>query len=112
MPSLRDQRGQASVELVALLPLLAFVALLLWQAVLLASAAWTSAGAARAAARAQAIGADALRAGRLAVPSELRGGVSVRVVDDGVRVGIAVPVVLTGLHLATIDSRARLPPQR
>ena len=112
MVCFRDQRGQASVELVALLPLLAFIALLLWQAILFASAAWSSAGAARAAARAQAVGADALQAARLAVPGELRGGVSVRAAGDGVRVGIAVPVVLTGLRLGTIDSRAQLPSQR
>ena len=70
------------------------------------------AGAARAAARAHAIGADALNAAREAVPSSLRGGVAVRTDDDGVRVAIAVPVVLTGLRLASIDSRAELPSQR
>lgn len=109
---LRGERGQASVELVALLPVVVFVALLLWQAVLLGQAAWSSAGAARAAARAEAIGGDALAAARLAVPSALRGGVTVAEVDDGVRVAVAVPVVLTHLRVGSIDSRAKLPPQR
>jgi hypothetical protein len=54
--SLRSTRGQASVELVALLPLLALNALALWQGVVAAQAAWLAGGAARAAARAQALG--------------------------------------------------------
>ena len=39
------------------------------------------------------------------MPGALRGGVRVRTVGDGVRVGVAVPLVLSDLRLATIDSR-------
>jgi hypothetical protein len=108
----RDATGQASVELIAILPLAALVVAVLWQAVLAGQAVWASAGAARAAARAQAIGGDALVAARGAVPSSLRAGVRVKAVGDGVRVAVAVPLVLTGASLGSIDSEAALPPQR
>ncbi|HVW18454.1 MAG TPA: hypothetical protein VHB30_09410, partial [Solirubrobacteraceae bacterium] len=49
-------RGQASVELVALLPIVLLVGAALWQAVVAGQAIWLSGGAARAAARAAAIG--------------------------------------------------------
>jgi hypothetical protein len=112
MPRARDDSGQASVELIAVLPLVALVVAVLWQAVLAGQAVWSSAGAARAAARAQAVGGDALAAARSAVPGSLRGGVRVKPAGDGVLVGVRVPLVLSGMSLMTIDSRARLPPQR
>lgn len=112
MPRARDATGQASVELIAILPLVALVVAVLWQAVLAGQAVWSSAGAARAAARAHAVGGNALLAARGAVPGALRAGVRVKVVGDGVRVGVVVPLVLSGLRLATIDSEAALPPQR
>ena len=46
-----DQRGQASVELVAAIPVALVAALAAWQLALLGQAAWLSAHAARAAAR-------------------------------------------------------------
>ena len=112
MSRARDATGQASVELIAILPLAALVVAVLWQAVLAGQAVWSSAGAARAAARAQAVGASPLQAARLAVPRALRGGVRVHATQDGVRVGVAIPLVLSGARLGTIDSRASLPPQR
>ncbi|MDX6666217.1 MAG: hypothetical protein QOG68_2423 [Solirubrobacteraceae bacterium] len=112
MPRARDATGQASVELIAILPLVALVVAVLWQAVLAGQAVWSSAGAARAAARAQAVGGDPLRAARLAVPGALRAGVRVRAVGDGVRVGVAIPLVLSHVHLGTVDARASMPAQR
>lgn len=109
---LRSASGQASVELVAVLPLAAVVLAVLWQAVLAGQAAWSAAGAARAAARAQAVAGDPLAAARAAVPGSLRRGVRVRPEADGVRVGVAVPLVLSGSPLGTIEARAALPPQR
>jgi len=52
----RREVGQASVETVALLPLVVLVGALLWQAVVAGQALWLSAAAARAAARAAAVG--------------------------------------------------------
>ena len=46
------ESGQATVELVALLPLLAAVGLALWQAVVAGQAMWLAGAAARSAARA------------------------------------------------------------
>lgn len=112
MPRLRDSSGQASVELIAVLPLAAVVLAVGWQLLLAGQAAWSAAGAARAAARAHAVGADPLAAARGAVPDALRAGISVNTAGDGVRVGVAVPAVLGHVRLATIDARAGLPPQR
>jgi hypothetical protein len=112
MPRFRDASGQASIELVAVLPLVVVVVAVLWQLVLAGQALWSSAGAARAAARAHAIGLDAAAAARRAVPGNVRSGLRVRTAGDEVRVGVRIPIVLTDTRLATITSRATLPPQR
>jgi hypothetical protein len=112
MPVARDAGGQASVELVALLPVVGLVVLALAQAVLAGQAVWSSAGAARAAARAQAIGGDPLAAARGAVPGALRAGIRVSAAGAGVHVRIPVPLAFTTTRLTTIDARAALPPQR
>jgi hypothetical protein len=112
MRNLRGESGQAAVELVALLPLIAVVVGVLWQAVLAGQAVWSSAGAARAAARAHAIGGDALAAARGAVPGSLRAGLRVRTDGEAVRVGVPVPLVLSHVRLLTVDASAQLPPQR
>jgi len=106
---LRDnQRGQASVELVALLPLLAIVGLIGWQIVVAGQAVWMSGAAARSAARAEAIGSDASAAARRALPGALRRAVRVRTGDDGaVRVAIGVPSVVGGLRLGSVSARAQ-----
>jgi hypothetical protein len=109
---LRSESGQASVELVALLPLVVVLCALLWQAVVAGQAIWLSGTAARAAARAAALGADAERSARGALPAALRHGLEVQEDgDDGVRVRIAVPLVLGGGSVATVTGRAQLPRQ-
>jgi hypothetical protein len=106
-----DQRGQASVELVALLPLLALIALVLWQLAVAGQAAWLAGAAARAAARAHAIGGDEGAAARGVLPPRLEPGLHVRARDDGsVTLRLAVPSVVGG-RLTTISSRARFEPQ-
>ena len=112
MSRLRDTAGQTSVEFVAVLPLLVVVGAALWQAVVAGQAVWASAGAARAAARAQAIGGDAAAGARGALPVSLRRGLQVDARSSGVRVGVSIPLVFTGDHLATVSARAALPPQR
>src|SRR4051812_34093790 len=62
------ERGQASVELVVLLPLIAALAAGVWQLVLLGHAATLAASAARAGARAAAAGGDPASAARSALP--------------------------------------------
>ena len=116
MPRARAQnleRGQASVELVALLPLVAMLAALLWQAVVAGQAVWLAGSAARAAARATAVGADAAAAARRALPARLERGLVVRRLrsSDGVRVAIAVPAIAGGGRLTTVSARAQLQDQ-
>ena len=87
-----SERGQASVELVALLPCLAAVIVAVWQAVLVGWAAWGAHAAARAAARADAVKGDAALAARRHLPAELERGL--RVATDGrgeVRVVVRIP---------------------
>ena len=108
----RFHDGQASVELVALLPLIAVLAAVLWQAVLAGEAAWLSGSAARAAARAQAVGGDPLGAARRVLPAQLAHGLRVRADGDGmVAVSVPIPVAIGRGRLATIVQRARFAPQ-
>ena len=106
------ERGQASVELVGVLPLLAVLCALLWQAVVAGQAVWLSGSAARAAARAAAVGGDPARAARDALPGRLERGL--RVAADGaggVHVVLGVPAVLTGGTLTTITAHGAFPGQ-
>jgi hypothetical protein len=104
--------GQASVELVALLPMLAIVGALVWQAVVAGQAIWLTGAAARAAARAAAVGGDTRAAARGALPPRLERGLAISSESGGeVRVAVRVPSVLTGGSLATVASRAAFPRQ-
>src|SRR4051795_286932 len=106
-------RGQASVELVALLPLLAVLVAVVWQAALVGQTIWLSGAAARAAARASAVGADPARSARAVLPRALRGGLAVRAASPGaVRLALRVPTLVGGARLGTIHARARFVPQR
>ncbi len=106
-----DERGQASVELVALLPLIVLLGALLVQGVLAGWALWSAGAGARAAARAQAIGAAPLAAARGALPAGLREEVSVRTDGEEVRVRVRVPRLVGGVPLGTVEARSRFTPQ-
>jgi hypothetical protein len=110
------EEGQATVELVAVLPLLAVLGGLLWQAVVAGQALWLAGAAARAAARTAAVGGDAEAAARGVLPPRLEHGLRVRPAvggdDAGVRVAIEIPSVIAGGSLATVESRAAFPEQR
>src|SRR5918994_5586723 len=89
------ERGQASVELLGTVPAVLLVAALVWELALAGHTAWLCANAARAAARAQVVGASAPGAARSALPRSLRRGMRVEERDDGsVRVRVRVPLVL------------------
>lgn len=111
LPVTRGVRGQATVELVALLPLLVFVAALLWQLALAGHATWAAGGAARAAARAQALGADPVTAARGALPADLRRGLKVSERDGSVRVEVRIPPVTPVLDLGRTAADAQFPAQ-
>jgi hypothetical protein len=112
------ERGQATVELVALLPLVAVLAALLWQAAVAGQAVWLAGSAARAAARAAAVGADAGAAARGVLPDGLERGLVVAregpagATGAGVRIAVRVPAVVGGTRVGTITARAQLRDQR
>ena len=94
-PPRRSEAGQASVELVAVLPFVLLLGALCWQFALAGHAAWMSAHAARAGARADAVGADVGAAARSALPASLERGLEVeRLNEGGVRVRVRVPLLL------------------
>jgi hypothetical protein len=95
---LGSERGQASVELIAVLPLALLVGLVAWQVALAGHTAWLSAQAARVAARAAAVGRDPEAAARSALPRSLEHGLEVeRRPTGGVRVRLHVPLLTRGL---------------
>jgi pilus assembly protein CpaE len=109
---MRAQRGQAAVELVAVLPLVLALLAALWQLAVFAHAAWSASSAAQAAARAEAIGLSPRRAARAHLPARLEGGLRLRTSADGrVRVTVRVPSSF-GLHIGTTSAAARFTPQR
>ena len=102
------ENGQASVELVALLPLIAALAAGLWQLVLMGQAAALAGSAARAGARAAAAGGDPVSAARSALPRGWSRRMQLRRSAAGpLVVRLEVPSVTGGLlHLhaaATVD---------
>lgn len=112
MPRSPRDAGQATVEFVALLPLVAVVAALLWQAVVAGHAVWVAGGAARSAARAAAVGMDAGAAARRALTPGLRRGLRVRASPAGVvSVSVRVPAVAPWIALGRYTARAAFPRQ-
>lgn len=95
MARARRESGQASVELVAVIPFVILVALAVWQVALAGHTLWLAAGAARAAARADTVGSSAERAARSALPDSMERGLSVeRIRAGGVRVKVRMPLLL------------------
>ena len=92
---LGNERGQASVELIGVLPCVVLAALVAWQLVLAGHALWMGSQAARVAARAHAVGRDPEAAARSALPRSLEHGLRVRRRrEGGVRVDVRVPLLL------------------
>jgi hypothetical protein len=89
------QTGQASVELVAMVPVVLLVGAVAWQLALAGHTAWLTAHAARAAARADAVGKGPAEAARSALPRSLEDGLEVESLErGGVRVSVKVPLLL------------------
>ena len=90
------QAGQASIELVAMVPVVLLVGAVLWQLALAGQTAWLTANAARVAARAHAVGRGTTEAARSALPRSLEDGLEVeRLPRGGVRVSVGVPLLFT-----------------
>jgi hypothetical protein len=110
----RGQAGQASVELVAMLPVVLLVGTVAWQLALTGHTAWLTAHAARAAARADAVGRGPREAARSALPRSLEDELEVeRLGRGGVRVSVRVPLLLRGwdapLRVAAASSLGERP---
>lgn len=89
------QSGQASIELVAMVPVVLLVGAVLWQLAVAGHTAWLTANAARAAARADVVGRGAAEAARSALPRSLEDELEVeRLSRGGVRVSVRVPLLL------------------
>ncbi len=102
--------GQASVELVAILPAIVFAVLILAQGVSAGWAVWSAGNAARAGARAEEVGADGEAVARRALPGRIRDGAEIEA-GDGVRVRVRVPALLPGIELPRISASSRLTPE-
>jgi hypothetical protein len=104
--------GQASVELVALLPLVAAMLALSWQAVLAGHTVWAATAAARAAARAAALGGDPLVAVRAHLPARLEPGLRLTRPDPGVvELSLRVPAVVAAVQPGRVSASGRFRPQ-
>lgn len=112
----RDDSGQASIELLALLPVLGLVAALAVQALIAGETWWLASVAAREGARASALGQDPRRAARAAVPGAFRpsSGFVVSSSDPAatVTVKLPIPALLAGVRLGSAVARAHMEPQR
>lgn len=116
------EAGQASVELVAALPLILFATLVVAQTALAGHALWSAAVAARAGARAAHVGRAAETVARVALPQGLRDGARIRLsssraktprsdaVAEGSRTHVAVsvrtPRLIPGLPVIRVSARS------
>lgn len=91
---LGGSKGQASVELLGVVPAVLVAGACAWQLALAGHTAWLAANAARVAARAELVGQDARAAARSALPAGLARGVEVERTGTGAtRVRVPVPVI-------------------
>ncbi len=91
----RPESGQASVETVAIVPLVLLAAAVAWQLVLTGHTLWLCANAARAAARADLVGESSARAARSALPRSLERDLSVTRLHNGaIRVRVRLPLLV------------------
>lgn len=107
-PAVAREGGQASVELLGTLPAVLLVGLVVWQLALAGHTAWLCAHAARAAARAAVVRADPEAAARSALPRTLGAGTTVERAGAGVRVEVAVPLVVPTDRTVRIGATAAL----
>lgn len=112
----RDDSGQASLELLALLPLLGLVVALAVQALIAGETWWLASVAAREGARASALGQDPADAARAAVPGAFRPSSGFVVTSSApaatVTVKLPIPTLGLGVRLGSAVGRAHMEPQR
>jgi hypothetical protein len=102
-----SEAGQASAELVAIVPALLICVLVAAQIGLVGYALWSAGAAARAGARAAHVGGDVEAAARSALPSPFRDGARVTG-EDEVGVRVRIPTLLPGLPSIPLEAGAAL----
>src|SRR4051795_4799649 len=107
MARTRDQSGQASVELVAAIPVLLVVTLLLAQLAVAGYALWSAGAAARAGARAAYVDGDAKAVARSYLPSPFREDANIKD-GDGVSVRVRAPSLVPGIPAVPVTARSKL----
>jgi hypothetical protein len=107
MARARDEDGQASVELVAVVPVLLVVTLAVAHLAVAGYALWSAGAAARAGARAAYVGGDAKAAARGSLPTPLRKGARVKD-GNGVSVRVRAPSLLPGIPPVPVTARSGL----
>lgn len=93
----RDERGQASVELVGMLPFLVLAAMLVWQLLLVGYAVTSAENAARAASRVEARGGSGVKAAKRVVGGPLRQGITTKIDGGKATVRVRVPLLVPGV---------------
>lgn len=94
---MRGQRGQASIEILGVLPLMLLFAMFVWQLHLAMSAATAVENAARTASRVEGLGGDGRRAAMRALPRSQRADAEIEIRGEVVRIRSKVPTVVPGL---------------
>ncbi|HET7588961.1 MAG TPA: hypothetical protein VFK14_02075 [Solirubrobacterales bacterium] len=103
----QGEEGTASVELVAVVPLLLLALMAAAQIALAGQALWSASVAARAGARAAAVGSDAAAAARSALPPSMRSSAEVDD-DEGVTVRVEVPRLIPSLPSLRVGATSAL----
>jgi hypothetical protein len=106
---MRSERGQASAELVAVVPLLVLVVVAAAQLAAAGWALWSAGNAARAGARAAHVGGDAERVAREALPGPLRERAEISDEDD-LRVEVRAPGLIPGMPDVPVTAATSLDP--
>ncbi|MGI8622828.1 MAG: TadE/TadG family type IV pilus assembly protein [Solirubrobacteraceae bacterium] len=108
---LREECGQASLELVGMLPWMLLSAMFVWQILIVAYTATSTENAARTGSRVASRGGEARKAALVALPGVLDDGAEVAVAGERTTVTVRVPILLPGVSVGawTLSKSAELP---
>lgn len=109
---LRSSSGQASVELLAAIPLVVILGWSVWQAAIAGLTAERAAHGARVASRALGLGSSPRDAIRRALPSSVAKEAKVKSGQGSVTVSLPVPAVIPVFKLGEVSASASFPEQR
>jgi hypothetical protein len=103
--NLRDESGQASVELLGLLPYLLLAGLVVWQLLLATWAVTSASNAARTGSRVESRGGDGRKAALDALDGRLREHALSRISGERAEVRVRVPILVPGLDSEDLTVR-------